>query len=138
MSETSEMYDAPIPSGRLAEKLRVVHVADKIKDAVYVGRSMPRQGLAGSVLANPYRIGPDGDRAEVVARYRSRLWSRLRCGDAAVLDALIALRDVSAMSCWCRRDGEARSAANSCHADVVAEFLELFSDDDLRALGGPR
>jgi hypothetical protein len=46
-------------------------------DVVYVGRAMHRGGwhLDGSKLASPFRPGPDGSRADVVAKYREHLLS---------------------------------------------------------------
>src|SRR5262245_52907082 len=45
---------------------------------VYIGRAMHRGGwrLPGSAWANPYRIGRDGDREEVIARYREYVSER--------------------------------------------------------------
>ena len=47
-------------------------------DVIYVGRAMNRGGwrLKASPLANPFRAGPDGSRAEVVAKYRDHLLAR--------------------------------------------------------------
>jgi Domain of unknown function (DUF4326) len=39
--------------------------------AVYVGRTLPRAGLPGSKRANPFKIGRDGTREEVIAEYRA-------------------------------------------------------------------
>jgi Domain of unknown function (DUF4326) len=79
-------------------------------DVIYVGRAMYRGGwqLAASPLANPFRIGADGDRDEVVAKYRDYLLSR-----PDLLALLPGLRG-SRLGCWCK--------PLSCHADVIAEF----------------
>lgn len=47
-------------------------------DVVYVGRAIHRGGwhLPASPLASPFRPGPDGSRADVVARYRQYLLGR--------------------------------------------------------------
>jgi Domain of unknown function (DUF4326) len=77
-------------------------------DVVYVGRAMYRGGwrLAASPLANPFRIGADGDRDEVVAKYREYLLSR-----PDLLALLPSLRG-SRLGCWCK--------PLPCHADVIA------------------
>lgn len=81
-------------------------------DVVYVGRAMYRGGwrLPASPLANPYRVGRDGTRAEVVARYRDYLLGRSDL--LAVLPELRGLR----IGCWC--------APEACHADVIAELAD--------------
>jgi hypothetical protein len=81
-------------------------------DVIYVGRAMHRGGwrLAASPLANPFRLGPDGSRAEVVARYREYLLAR-----PDLLALLPALRG-KRLGCWC--------APLECHADVVAELAD--------------
>ena len=81
-------------------------------DVVYVGRAMYRGGwqLAASPLANPFRIGADGDREEVIAKYRDYLLSR-----PDLLALLPCLRG-SRLGCWCN--------PLSCHADVIAELAD--------------
>jgi hypothetical protein len=38
--------------------------------AVYIGRASPRHRLSGSKWGNPFKVGRDGDRAEVIDLYR--------------------------------------------------------------------
>ncbi len=63
---------------------------------------------------NPWRVGHDGSRAEVIARYRADLWQRIRAGEVA-LEELAAL-DGCWLACWC--DPE------PCHAHVLARAAE--------------
>jgi hypothetical protein len=79
-------------------------------DVAYVGRAMYRGGwrLAASPLANPFRIGADGDRDEVIAKYRDYLLSR-----PDLLELLPDLRG-GRLGCWCK--------PLPCHADVIAEL----------------
>jgi len=81
-------------------------------DVVYVGRAMRRGGwhLAASPLACPYRPGPDGTRAEVIAAYRERLLGR------PDLLALVSQLRGRRLGCWC--------APLPCHADVIAELAD--------------
>jgi len=98
---------------------RVVNLRHaELGDAVYVGRAMPRRGLAESAFANPYRIGQDGDRAEVVAKYRSWLLGRQE-----LLQRLHELRG-RRLACWC--------SPEPCHADVLIALVD--ADDVLDAL----
>ncbi len=84
-------------------------------DVVYVGRAMHRGGwqLAASALANPFRVGRDGDRDETIAKYRGYLLGRPDL--LALLPELRGRR----LGCWC--------APLSCHADVIAEVAERSS-----------
>ena len=81
-------------------------------DVVYVGRAMHRGGwrLAASPLANPFRIGRDGSRAEIVARYRDYLLGR-----PDLLALLPGLRG-KRLGCWC--------VPEACHATVIAELAD--------------
>jgi len=80
---------------------------------VYVGRAVNRGGwrLAASPLANPYRAGRDGSRADVIAAYREYLLARPDL--LALLPQLRGRR----LGCWC--------APLPCHADVIAELADL-------------
>lgn len=77
----------------------VVHCKRKPYD-VYIGRP--------SKWGNPFQIGPDGNREEVIAKYRAYLEKNV------VLKAQTKreLRG-KVLACWC--------APNACHGDVLAE-----------------
>jgi hypothetical protein len=120
---------------------RVVHVKDNVAGAVYIGRWNPYHGQEASPLANPYRVGRDGSRLDVVTSYDQMLY-RLITGTATDpehpdprfwAEQVIACRD-KPLACWCRHDGEARTPENACHADVILGLLEVNTDDELRAL----
>lgn len=68
--------------------------------AVYVGR--------GGKWGNPFVIGEDGTRAEVIAKYRQMI-----LGSAGLLDRLHELRGKD-LVCWC--------APQACHGDVLLEL----------------
>lgn len=80
----------------------------------YVGRPSP--------LGNPFRIGPDGSRDEVIAKYRKWLWERVQQAGSPQLLELEALhmrhwRDGKLnLVCWC--------APERCHADVIKSAIE--------------
>lgn len=80
----------------------------KPENTVYVGRS---RGLY-SCYANPWKVGIDGTREEVLKRYRRHLELCLK-GDPKFLEPLRGKN----LACWCRLD-------QPCHADVLLEFLE--------------
>ena len=63
---------------------------------------------------NRFRIGRDGTREQVIARYRADLWRRIRTGE-------IALEELAAIAgcwyaCWCR--------PSPCHGEVLARAAE--------------
>jgi hypothetical protein len=63
---------------------------------------------------NPFRIGPDGDRAEVIAKYRA--WV---VGQADLMAGLPELRG-KRLGCWC--------APLACHGDVLADLVEALDN----------
>lgn len=71
-------------------------------DYVYIGRP--------SKWGNPYRIGSDGTRAEVIAKYET--WLR-GCPD--LLADLPELKDKT-LGCWCK--------PLPCHGDVLARLAD--------------
>lgn len=75
------------------------------KDAVYVGRP--------TKWGNPFQIGRDGTRAEVVRKYRESLDE----GDKQIIRSRLVGKD---LVCWC--------APKACHADVL---LEIANADNL-------
>lgn len=79
---------------------------------VYVGRANVRYGLVASPFANPYRIGRDGDREEVLAKYRAHLETKLQ-QNPSLREELRALKG-KRLGCWC--------APLPCHADHLAEI----------------
>lgn len=70
------------------------------KDAVYVGRP--------SKWGNPFKIGEDGTREEVIAKYRARL------AEFRMLPIIRRELKGKHLVCWC--------APKPCHADVLLEF----------------
>lgn len=90
---------------------------------VYIGRGKPKAdnplSIVGILLSNPYRIGIDGTRKEVIKKYKERLLSR------PDLLTLIPTLKGKKLGCWCK--------PKACHGDVIVELLEspqydLFGD----------
>jgi uncharacterized protein DUF4326 len=80
---------------------RVVHCRRARYD-VLVDRTTP--------WGNPFRIGLDGDRAEVIAKYEA--WLRAQPALLARLPELAG----KVLGCWC--------APRACHADVLAQLAD--------------
>lgn len=103
---------------------RVIHWRDRehAPGFVYVGRAAPRLGLPESPFANPFRIGPDGGRSDVIQRYRSWILGRP--------DLLYRLPELRGrpLACWC--------APEACHGDVLAALVDADEIlDELKASG---
>jgi uncharacterized protein DUF4326 len=84
----------------LAAATRVVHCKRDRYD-VYIGRP--------SKWGNPYVIGRDGTRAQVIAKYRAWLLRR-----PELVAALSELRG-KVLGCWC--------APLPCHGDVLVDLI---------------
>lgn len=82
-------------------------VVNKRRDAfdVYIGR--------GSPFGNPYQIGPDGDRDEVIRKFAYDFHTHL-VKDPAFQAKLAGLRG-KRLGCFC--------APARCHGDVIAAYL---------------
>jgi hypothetical protein len=87
--------------------MRVVHCARERYD-VYIGRP--------SIWGNPFKLGPDGSREEVIKKYKDWLM-----GNTEVLDRLHELKDKT-LGCWCK--------PHACHGDVLVQALEALEDED--------
>ncbi|KKN77095.1 hypothetical protein LCGC14_0364360 [marine sediment metagenome] len=84
---------------------RVVHCKREAYD-ILIDRS--------TEMGNPFRIGRDGTRKEVIAKYREwapkQPWFQL---------ALKRIRG-KIIGCWC--------APRPCHGDILAEFADMEAD----------
>lgn len=83
--------------------MKVYKIGSAPADAVYIGR--------GSNWGNPYVIGKDGNRNEVIARFRAYAERRL-AENPGWLDALVG-KDVY---CFC--------APLACHGDVLINLIQ--------------
>ncbi len=86
---------------------RVVHV-DKEPFEVYIGRENTERGLKGSKWGNPFLIGRDGTRAEVIAKYE--IWIKTQPHLIAALPELKG----KVLGCYC--------APKACHGDVLLQL----------------
>lgn len=87
----------------------VIHVKGASPDAVYIGRYNWMHNLPKSKWANPFKIGKDGDRDEVIAKFR-----RYLIGNDELMSALPELRGKT-LACWCK--------PAPCHGDVLAQMV---------------
>ncbi len=73
---------------------------------VYIGR--------GSIWGNPFVIGKDGSRDEVIEKYRSYLKAK-----PELLSRIYEL-DGKVLGCYCK--------PAACHGDVLVEILKIVND----------
>jgi len=78
-------------------------------DYVYIGRP--------SKWGNPFEIGKDGNREEVIEKYRSFISSNQN-----LLDSLDELKGKT-LVCWCK--------PSKCHGDVLVELLKAKEFEDV-------
>ena len=84
-------------------KTEVIHVAEMNEDDVYIGR--------GTAWGNPYRIGRDGTREEVIAKY----W-KLRKGDEVFVEAVKKYLKGKRLACHC--------SPERCHGLALAYIAD--------------
>lgn len=78
---------------------------------VYIGRGGP--------FGNPYVLGADGDREEVIRKYQIYLYDRMK-RDPEFKEKLEKLRGLR-LGCFC--------APSFCHGNVITEYLDGISCD---------
>ena len=99
------------------KKTKIVRIRRKngkiVQDcSVYIGRDMFMGGwnLKKSKWANPYKIGTDGNRDEVLGKYKKYVTS-----NTSLMNDLEELRGET-LGCWCKPE--------KCHGDILVELLE--------------
>ena len=96
------------------------------QNKIYIGRANKTYNLAESLLANPYKIGRDGDRNQVIELYRKWLWRHIKSWQETgkvnpVVKELLAICDRVKkgehiiLTCWCH--------LLPCHGDVVVRCV---------------
>lgn len=74
----------------------------------YIGR--------GSLLGNPYEIGKDGTRPEVIERYKQ--WFNFLLRSEVFRRELLKLKG-KRLGCFCKRS----DIEIACHGDIIADYL---------------
>lgn len=89
--------------------MKIVHCLKKPYD-VYIGRKNVPYGLSESKWHNPFIIGKDGTRDEVIEMYREYI--------QLMPDLMNSLRELEnkTLGCWC--------SPLSCHGDVLIELVK--------------
>lgn len=90
--------------------MKVVNMKNERKWDVKIDRS--------SVLGNPFRIGKDGNREEVIKKYRTYLYNCIKVVDE--LNNLADMKEDTVLGCWCR--------PKACHGDVVINAVNWLKE----------
>lgn len=112
---------------------------------VYIGRANKTYSLLKSELANPFVIGKDGNREQVIQKYRVWLHEQVKEGlagkDNTVWKELKFLKrqarelqqcreegylsiEPLTLACWCKEH-------EKCHGDIVISCLNWMNDSNL-------
>jgi Domain of unknown function (DUF4326) len=85
-------------------------------EGVYIGRP--------SLLGNPFKIGIDGTRQDVIILYRYWLWEQIKRRGKVFMElqrlASIACQGELILICWCKN----RDSHVICHGDILKRALE--------------
>ena len=87
-------------------------VHNKYKDQydVYIGR--------GSIFGNPYIIGTDGTREEVIDKYKDWFYNKLT--ETSFKEAVLKLQHKK-LGCFCK--------PKPCHGDIIADYLNNLQEN---------
>ena len=85
-------------------KTTVVNIK-KSKCEIFCGR--------GSPYGNPFKIGKDGDRKQVIEKYKEYFYKRLT--NPTFRDSVLSLKG-KILGCYCK--------PLACHCDIIIEYLE--------------
>lgn len=88
---------------------KIVH-CKKAKYDFYCGRP--------TIYGNIYIIGKDGDRAEVIEKYRTYFNNRIAT-DIGFKEAVLKLKNKT-IACWCNFPEE------DCHLRIIKEFVDNY------------
>jgi len=102
---------------------RVVNVRSDEPYDVYIGRTHPGSGLEQSDWHNPFKIGVDGTREEVIEKFENYLTQ-----DREDLMARLPELRGKTLACWCK--------PSDCHGDVLARLAD--SPVPIRRGGRPK
>ncbi len=80
------------------------------------GESKERFPKKQSVFCNPFKVGKDGTREEVIAKFTTYMRAKLD-SDPTLVAQLLALEG-KRLGCWCKPEG--------CHGDVLLELIQVY------------
>lgn len=90
---------------------------------IYIGRAgvvfingirFPKES---SIFANPYKIGKDGTRDEVITKYKNYIEDKIK-NNNNFLKELLSLKNKN-LGCWCKPE--------PCHGDILIELIKKYT-----------
>ena len=102
--------------------IKIVNVKSFRGELIYIGRCCG--GFKGSVLGNVFKIGVDGNRDEVIRKYKVWLWNEYKKGGVvkSEIDRLVKMnregKDL-VLGCWC--------VPLDCHGFVIRDLINYLS-----------
>ncbi|MEB3190434.1 MAG: DUF4326 domain-containing protein [Snowella sp.] len=102
------------------------------ENKIYIGRE--GRGLTASALANPFKIGEDGDRNEVIEKFRKWLWPQIKAWrtNGTKTPAIELILEIAArvkrnrlviLTCYCKPQG--------CHGDIIDRCIQWLIKEGL-------
>lgn len=94
------------------------------EENVYIGRGgvvfieKERFPKRGSKFLNPFKIGRDGNRDEVLQKYKIYICDKLK-EDKKLMDELNKMKGKK-IGCWC--------CPEKCHGDILVEIIETINE----------
>jgi hypothetical protein len=89
---------------------------------IYIGRAgvvfinNERYPKQSSIFCNPYKIGKDGNREEVLEKYKNYIIKKIE-NDIDIKKELMKLKDKN-LGCWCSPD--------PCHGNILLELISKY------------
>lgn len=95
----------------------------KQEGVIYIGR--------GSMFGNPYKIGEDGDRDEVIEKFNDLFYDEwIRDLDESVdAERILSLRN-KILACYCRPK-KGFQGKLLCHGQIIAAYLDGIEPEDI-------
>jgi hypothetical protein len=96
---------------------------DDKENNIYIGRAgivfidnerFPKQA---SIFCNPYKVGKDGTREEVIDKYKIYIIRKIE-NSTELKTQLISMKGKN-LGCWC--------CPELCHGDVLLKLIEIYS-----------
>lgn len=89
---------------------------------IYIGRcgvvfiDKQRYPKSSSIFANPFKIGKDGSRDDVIEKYKKYIVDKIE-KEPELKNELLKLKGKQ-LGCWC--------SPEKCHGDVLLELIEKY------------
>lgn len=95
------------------QMINIINIKSGQKYDFYAGRANKTYNLKESILSNHFIIGKDGNREEVIEKYKIYFYNRIN-KDKEFKDYVLSLRGKTG-ACWC--------APARCHLEVIRDYL---------------